>query len=76
MLIPETGWPSAGDPNGQAVASTENQEIAKSGILSAMGNKCVMFSAFNDAWKDPGQYDVEQYWVYPAIIRILTSRVC
>jgi exo-beta-1,3-glucanase (GH17 family) len=27
-----------------------------------MGNKVIMFSAFDDLWKSPGQYDVEQYW--------------
>jgi len=63
VLITESGWPSAGDPNGAAVASPANQATAKSSILSSMGNKCVLFSAFDDAWKAPGQYDVEQHWV-------------
>jgi exo-beta-1,3-glucanase (GH17 family) len=29
-----------------------------------MGNKCVLFSAFDDSWKAPGSYGVEQYWVF------------
>ena len=63
VLITESGWPSAGNSNGAAVPSTANQVIAKAGILSSTGNKCVLFSAFNDAWKAPGQYNVEQHWV-------------
>jgi exo-beta-1,3-glucanase (GH17 family) len=63
MLTKETGWPSSGNSNGAAIASPANQATAKSSILSAMGNKCIMFSAFNDPWKAPGEYDVEQYWV-------------
>lgn len=63
VLIPESGWPSAGNSNGAAIASKSNQATAKAGILSAMGNKCVLFSAFDDSWKNPGSYGVEQYWV-------------
>jgi len=58
----ESGWPSRGSSNGAAVPSAANQATAKSSILSRMGNKCIMFSAFNDHWKSPGQYGVEQYW--------------
>jgi exo-beta-1,3-glucanase (GH17 family) len=60
----ETGWPSAGDPNGDAVPSKANQLIAKNSLLSALGNKVVLFSAFDDLWKNPGPYDVEQNWVF------------
>jgi exo-beta-1,3-glucanase (GH17 family) len=63
LLMAESGWPSAGDSNGAAVASPGNQATAKSSILSTMSNKCVLFSAFDDAWKAPGQYGIEQYWV-------------
>jgi exo-beta-1,3-glucanase (GH17 family) len=28
-----------------------------------MANKCILLSAFNDLWKSPGPYLVEQYWV-------------
>jgi exo-beta-1,3-glucanase (GH17 family) len=59
----ESGWPSSGNSNGAAVASKSNQATAKSSILSAMNNKCVLFSAFDDSWKAPGSYGVEQYWV-------------
>jgi exo-beta-1,3-glucanase (GH17 family) len=59
----ESGWPSAGSANGAAVASHSNHATAKSSILSAMGNKVCMFSAFDDPWKAPGQYGIEQYWV-------------
>ena len=59
----ETGWPTAGSPNGAAIPSKENQEIAKAGLLSSLDNKVVLFSAFDDTWKNPGSFGVEQYWV-------------
>ena len=62
-LISESGWPSSGSSNGQAVASKANQAVAKASILSSMGNKCILFSAFDDSWKSPGTYGVEQHWV-------------
>jgi len=67
VLITESGWPSAGNSNGAAVPSKSNQQTAVSSILGSMGNKCVMFSAFNDAWKSPGSYGVEQYWVFSCV---------
>ena len=79
-LIEESGWPSAGQSNGVAVPSQINQATANAGILSSMGNKCVLFSAFNDQWKNPGQHGVEQYWVchvqiYNLIIRDYSKSV-
>ena len=62
LLMSESGWPSAGNTNGAAVASAANQQIALSSILSSMGNKFISFEAFNDAWKAPGDLGVEQYW--------------
>lgn len=73
VLITETGWPSAGNANGAAIPSKANQATAKAGILSSMGNKCVLFSAFDDAWKAPGEYDVEQHWVRSLILVKLIS---
>lgn len=63
ILIQESGWPTAGETNGQAVASKTNQAIAMAGILSSMRNKCVVFTAFDDLWKSPGEFGVEQHWV-------------
>ena len=63
VLITESGWPSAGGSNGAAVPSKPNQRTAKAAILSSLKNKCVLFSAFDDGWKAPGQYGVEQHWV-------------
>lgn len=60
----ESGWPSAGSPNGLAVPSVANQATAKAGILSSMHNKCVLFTAFDDSWKAPGAYGVEAFWVH------------
>jgi hypothetical protein len=62
-LISESGWPSSGGSNGLAIPSKSNQAVAKASILSSLGNKCVLFSAFDDSWKSPGTYGVEQHWV-------------
>ena len=72
----ETGWPSAGNSNGAAVASPENQAIAKASILSAMKNQCVLFSAFDDLWKSPGEYNVEQHWVRTLIMQLMCRESC
>ncbi|RAL03544.1 putative cell wall glucanase (Scw11) [Aspergillus ibericus CBS 121593] len=58
----ETGWPSAGNANGAAVPGTTEQTTAIKGIRESVGELSVFFSYANDLWKDPGEYDVEQYW--------------
>ncbi|PWY89245.1 glycoside hydrolase [Aspergillus heteromorphus CBS 117.55] len=58
----ETGWPSAGDANGLAVPGVAEQTTAIKGIRESVGEMSVFFSYANDLWKDPGEFDVEQYW--------------
>ncbi|GLB05058.1 hypothetical protein AtubIFM57258_011089 [Aspergillus tubingensis] len=58
----ETGWPSKGNANGAAVPGTTEQATAIKGIRESVGELSVFFSYANDLWKDPGEYDVEQYW--------------
>ncbi|OJJ71705.1 hypothetical protein ASPBRDRAFT_124942 [Aspergillus brasiliensis CBS 101740] len=58
----ETGWPSKGNANGAAVPGTTQQAAAIKGIRESVGELSVFFSYANDLWKDPGEYDVEQYW--------------
>jgi exo-beta-1,3-glucanase (GH17 family) len=58
----ETGYPSKGQPNGKAVPSPENQEIAIRGIQEHAGDSSVFFSYSNEMWKTPGPWGVEQYW--------------
>lgn len=63
-MITETGWPSQGDTNGVAVPSEQNQVDAINSIKSAFSNNIVLFSAFNDYWKqnNAGTYGAEHYW--------------
>lgn len=62
VFISESGWPTKGESNGKAVPSAENQAAAILDIVSKCGNDTVLFSAYNDAWKQPGAYGVEQFW--------------
>ena len=58
----ETGWPKAGNPNGDAVPGVSEQETAIAAIKSAAGGKSVFFSYIDDLWKQPGPLGVEQNW--------------
>lgn len=62
VLITETGWPSQGNTNGDAIPSKENQATAISGIKSNCGSSAILFTAYNDLWKSAGTYGVEQYF--------------
>ncbi|KAG5421798.1 hypothetical protein I9W82_000890 [Candida metapsilosis] len=62
VLITETGWPTQGDAYGSCVPSVANQVAAVSSIKNTLGSKVIMFTMYNDYWKDPGPYNVEQHW--------------
>lgn len=62
VLITETGWPTQGDSYGQCVPSVQNQVAAVKSIVKSLSDKVIMFTMFNDYWKDPGAYNVEQHW--------------
>ncbi|KAK3715528.1 Cell surface mannoprotein mp65 [Vermiconidia calcicola] len=64
VMITESGWPSSGDANGKAVPSPENQKAAISSLKSSMSDNIVLFSAYNDAWKDDfeGSFQAEKFW--------------
>ncbi|CAK9683085.1 unnamed protein product [Candida parapsilosis] len=62
VLITETGWPTQGDAYGSCVPSVANQVAAVKSIKSSLGSKVIMFTMYNDYWKDPGAYNVEQHW--------------
>lgn len=62
VLITESGWPSYGNTVGDAVPLQQNQYLAIKGLGSVMGSLVIMFTTFNDYWKDPGPYNVEQHW--------------
>ncbi|KAJ5290946.1 beta-glucosidase btgE [Penicillium angulare] len=62
VLNLETGWPNAGDANGAAVPGVSEQETAIKGIAEAIGSKSIFFSYADDAWKAPGEFQVENHW--------------
>ncbi|KAF5099475.1 hypothetical protein D0Z03_001011 [Geotrichum reessii] len=62
IRITETGYPSAGNTNGNQVPTKENQAIAIKQIMDATNNKAVMFTMYDDYWKNPGPYNVEQHF--------------
>lgn len=63
-VITETGWPSKGDANGKAVPSEANQKAAISSLRAHFSKDIVLFSAYNDLWKQnfDGSFNAEQYW--------------
>lgn len=62
VYVMESGWPSAGECNGLACPSPENQAVAIKGIQQTSGAKVVFFSFEDELWKQPGQFGVEQHW--------------
>lgn len=62
VLITETGWPTKGDTYGSAVPSKDNQEKALKSIINSCGDQVILFTTYDDLWKSPGKYNVEQYW--------------
>ncbi|KAI9764527.1 MAG: hypothetical protein M1840_008353 [Geoglossum simile] len=60
--ILETGWPSAGSCNGAACPGVSEQKKAIAGTIAAVGDHAVLFSYSDDAWKQPGEYGVEQHF--------------
>lgn len=66
-LITESGWPHAGQANGAAVPSPENQRVAIESLRWSFAHKnddLVLFTAFDDLWKDDNRYtfDAERFW--------------
>lgn len=60
VFITEAGWPHSGESNGKANASPADQAAALSSIKSATGSSCILFTGFDDLWKAPGLYSIEQ----------------
>jgi len=63
----ETGWPTAGQPNGQAVPGFAEQLTAVLSIKGKCGDRSSFFSLENDMWKPKGKFDVEQSWGLGAV---------
>ncbi|SCV00635.1 LANO_0F07866g1_1 [Lachancea nothofagi CBS 11611] len=60
--VTETGYPSGGDQNGGNYPSAENQIKAVQNILNEMGQQVTVLSTYNDYWKQPGPYGIEQFF--------------
>ncbi|KGO64560.1 Glycoside hydrolase, superfamily [Penicillium italicum] len=66
-MITESGWPHAGDANGGAVPSVENQQAAIASLRRSFDHRrgdLVLFTAFDDLWKDDNIYtfNAEKFW--------------
>lgn len=65
VLVGETGWPSDGDMNGQALPSVKNEEAYLRQVLEWSqegGVQVFWFEAFDENWKDAGYAGVERHW--------------
>lgn len=60
VVVTETGYPSAGIQNGGNIPSKANQLIAVQAILDEMDCDVTILSTYNDYWKAPGDYGIEQ----------------
>ena len=69
VVVTETGWPWAGmaiNPDSKAVPGAAEQKAALDSIRGAFSGDSMsdvfLFTAYNDDWKDPGPFGVEQYF--------------
>lgn len=62
IFITETGWPTQGSTFGKCVPSVSNQLAAIKSIANTLADQVLMFTTYNDYWKDGGSYGVEKYW--------------
>lgn len=62
VYIAETGYPSQGSSLGSNVPSVENQRTAINNIMTSLDGKATFLSTYDDYWKDPGPYGIEQHF--------------
>ena len=62
VYVLESGWPHAGECNGVACPSVENQKTALKGSQSTVGAVVAFLSYEDEPWKEAGEFGVEQYW--------------
>ena len=58
----ESGWPSAGQPNGVAVPGAAEQKTAIAAIVKELPGQVAFFSFEDDLWKAPGGFGVEPHF--------------
>ncbi|SCU92686.1 LAME_0F01046g1_1 [Lachancea meyersii CBS 8951] len=68
VVVTETGYPSDGDQNGGNIPSAENQLTAVQNILNEMGQQVTILSTFDDLWKQPGPYNIENHFGISSIL--------
>ncbi|CAN6612260.1 hypothetical protein TRVA0_005S00738 [Trichomonascus vanleenenianus] len=69
IYITETGYPSAGKPLGNNSPSPENQQKAIRNIVQVTNGYATFLTAFDDLWKDPGPWNIEQHFGILHLIR-------
>jgi exo-beta-1,3-glucanase (GH17 family) len=63
LIVGETGWPTAGDSNGQAVPSVANlQTYVKQIQCVDKSMEYYFFDSYDSPWKAAGNLNVEQHW--------------
>lgn len=62
ILVTESGWPTFGNTVGLAIPSIQNQLLSIKSLGQTMGDQIIMFTMYNDYWKAPGDWNVEQHW--------------
>jgi exo-beta-1,3-glucanase (GH17 family) len=66
VIIGETGWPTAGDPFGDAIPSEANQDLFLESFVPLALERGVpyfFFEAFDEGWKsDASGVEVESHW--------------
>lgn len=62
VIVTETGYPSAGDVNGNNVPTFENQALAIESLMKELNGDCTILTTYNDYWKSPGPYNIEQHF--------------
>lgn len=58
----ETGWPSRGRANGDAVPGSLEQWTAVAGIMESAGGRSVVLGFGDEGWRDGGEFGVERSW--------------
>jgi len=65
IVVTESGWPWAGNVNGAAVPGRGEQAAAIESLRNRFANNAhdlILFSAYDEEWKNPGPLNVEKYW--------------
>lgn len=60
VIVVETGYPNGGSNNGYQVPTRKNQAIALTQIFNALQGNVIMFTMYDEYWKQPGSFGVEQ----------------